>query len=376
DGDPASYLALPALSCQTIGMPAPFRMNPKKKTKMKSLQLPLSVVLPIPMGLPVLVGGPPTISMMGMLQKLGMAALGKAFAKLKRVMKGSKKAKAISNRIQQAAEALMKKLGVPGNLRNLVHKSICTVTGHPVDVATGKVFTDNVDFELSGPIPLRWERTWFSTSVYRGPLGHGWHHAYDMALAEDEKSVAIRSGDGRPMAFPRLRPGESFDMRSEKATQRRDEAGYVLETREKLLYRFAERPSAQDVCPLESVSNLVGDRILFTYDKNGFPETVRDSAGRLLTFRTDPLGRILSIAAPHPDVIDQTILLMSYRYDGNRDMERAIDALDQPWLYAYRNHLLVRETDRNGLNFRFEYDREDSEARCLRTWGYSWVPKV
>ena len=83
----------------------------------------------------------------------------------------------------------MDKLGVPPNIRNKVHKAICTVTGHPVDVAAGKLFTDAVDFSLPGPIPLKWERTWFSTSTYQGPLGHGWHHNYDLALMEEKAQL-------------------------------------------------------------------------------------------------------------------------------------------------------------------------------------------
>jgi hypothetical protein len=339
DGDPASYLALPALTCQTIGMPAPFRMNPKKKTKMKSLQLPLSVVLPIPMGLPVLVGGPPTISMMGMLQKLGMAGLGKAMKKLKKAMKASKKVKAVSDRIHKAASKAMKKLGVPPSVQNKVHKGICTVTGHPVDVATGKVFTDNVDFELPGPIPLKWERTWFSCSTYAGPLGHGWHHSYDLALVEDDKAVAVRMADGRPAAFPKLKPGESYYLRREKATLLRDGAGYVLRGRDRLLYRFAPQTTAKGEHPLVSVANPSERGIFFAYDAQGHLEAIKDSAGRLLKVNTDWQGRILSILGPHPDAEGQWVALMVYAYDDFGDMTEARDALVHSWKFRYKNHL-------------------------------------
>src|SRR5262249_54804152 len=61
NGDAASYLGLPALDCQDIGMPPIPRIW--KKGEIKSLVLPTSVVLPIPAGPPVLVGGPPTISL-------------------------------------------------------------------------------------------------------------------------------------------------------------------------------------------------------------------------------------------------------------------------------------------------------------------------
>jgi RHS repeat-associated protein len=366
EGEPASYLALPALSCQSIGMPSPPRAKKKPKPILK---LPTSVVLPIPAGPPVLIGGPPTISMSVIGMKVAMGALGKAAKKLRRMLKGSQKAKAISKRIHAAAKKAMDKLGVPPSVRNKVHKGICTVTGHPVDVATGKVFTDNVDFELPGPIPLRWERTWFSTSVYRGPLGHGWHHAYDLSLVEEKRAVAVRLPDGRPLGFPRLDKGESFYQRSEKLTLLRDEGGYALRTQDHLLFRFSAEPSVSGEHPLVSLSNLAGDSIRFAYGAQGHLEAIRDSAGRILSVRTDGEGRILRILAPHPEIADQDFPIISYAYDEHSDLVEARDAHGHPWRYAYRNHLLVRETNRNGLNFNFTYDGGDASAKCIRTWG-------
>ncbi len=74
DDEPLSFLGMPALSCHCIGMPPIPRL--KKKRRVKSLVLPTSFVIAIPMGMPVLVGGAPTISMMALGMRAGMAALG------------------------------------------------------------------------------------------------------------------------------------------------------------------------------------------------------------------------------------------------------------------------------------------------------------
>ena len=42
-------------------------------------------------------------------------------------------------------------------LKGMLHKALCTVTGHPVDVASGTFFTDEEDFFLTGVIPLSWK---------------------------------------------------------------------------------------------------------------------------------------------------------------------------------------------------------------------------
>lgn len=180
DGDAHSYNGLPVLSCQSVGMPAPTR---KKGAPPKSLVLPTSTILSIPTGPPVIIGGPPTISLVTLGSRAALSALGKG---LRRLQRGSgrvgKAMRAASDGAQKAGDALAKTLKLGDNSRNAVQRATCTVTGHPVDVATGKVFTDHIDFELPGPLPFKWERVWYSTSTYRGPLGHGWHHAYDAAL--------------------------------------------------------------------------------------------------------------------------------------------------------------------------------------------------
>ena len=68
-------------------------------------------------------------------------------------------------------------------MRNFLHDATCFVTGHPVDVATGRLFTELVDLELPGPIPLRFERRYDSNRAGReGVLGFGWSHTYEQKL--------------------------------------------------------------------------------------------------------------------------------------------------------------------------------------------------
>src|SRR5262249_19460020 len=152
------------------------------------------------------VGGSPTISLMALGMRAGLAVLGKGLKKLRKLQKASALMGHISAKMKGAAHRLMDKLGVSeaSKLRSRVDRAICTVTGAPVDVATGKVFTRALDFGLPGPLPLRWERVWFSTSTYRGPLGHGVHHAYDLALLADADAIAVRLADGRAASFPPL----------------------------------------------------------------------------------------------------------------------------------------------------------------------------
>lgn len=366
DGEPLSRLGMPALSCHDIGMPSPPRV--KKKSKAKSLFLPTSVVLSIPAGPPVLVGGPPTISMMAIGTRLGMAALGKGFRKLRKLQKSGRRMKALSKKAHAVARKAMDRLGVPPSVRNRVHRSLCTVTGHPVDVATGKVFTEAVDFELPGPIPFRWERVWYSTSVYEGTLGHGWHHAYDLALLEEDGAVAVRLADGRPLAFPPQAEGEERFDGNEKLTLFRDARGYALRDAEGLAFRFVNGPPGQ-VRPLAAVEDRCGNAVRLERDTRGRLARIEDSAGRSLVVESDSQGRITALVVPHPDRAGESYRAVTYGYDGEGDLVEVHDSYGHPIRYAYQGHLLVRETDRAGLSFHFQYDGAAHEARCLRTWG-------
>jgi RHS repeat-associated protein len=361
EGEPQSFLGMPVLSCQDIGMPAPPR--PKKKSVPKSLMLPTTVVLCIPMGMLVLIGGPPTISMMAIGMRLGFGALMK--------FRSGKLMKKFSDKVHALAEKAMKKLGLGDVARAKAHKAICSVTGHPVDIATGKVFTEKVDCELPGLIPFRWERTWYSTSTYRGPLGHGWHHSYDLSLDLGEPGLVLfHTDDGRHVALPPLRVGEEHFERREKLTLLRDEAGYSVRDRQDRLYRFAPvagRPPHQH--PLGEIQDRAGNTVRLHYDAGGRLSAIVDPSGRWIQIVSDAEGRTTALVAPHPTIPEQRIYLTRYTYDAWGNLASVVDAAGHTATFSYQGHLLVKETDRNGLSFHFAYDGGDATARCVHTWG-------
>jgi hypothetical protein len=141
--------------------------------------LPASVVMPDPSWPPVLVGGAPTIGMPG--AEVPINPLAKSLVKARKALARKSKRfartlRAVSDRLHKVVDKVLDALGVSPSLRNQVQRSICAVTGHPVDIASGKLFMDFVDLTFQGPLPFQLERVWFSTSTYDGPLGYRWHH--------------------------------------------------------------------------------------------------------------------------------------------------------------------------------------------------------
>ena len=272
--------------------------------------------------------------------------------------------------------------------------------GDPVDMATGAMFDEVTDFELPGPLPLRWERYYYSNSTYAGPVGYGWHHAYDMRLSRTRSGdLELRLADGRTVSFPALHVGQRSFITAEQLTLRHDGRTYVLIDHDYREYLFdAEAVNTKAGAALQRISRH-GAKIRFRYDARGYLESITDSAGRYLPVHTDNRGRVTAVYAPHPghryhpDLTqgdphiappydreyrrqhknDATppanhFPLIRYTYD-NGKLVTATDPLNNPTRYAYKGRLMVRRTDRGGLSFYWEWDGRDHTAKCVYTWG-------
>ena len=279
----------------------------------------------------------------------------------------------INNKIRGKMNSLMGKLGLGKGFRNFVQGFRKSLTGDPVDVATGAVVSSGEDFELPGPIPFKWERSYHSSSSYNGPIGYGWNHPYDMALISDEEDqlVVIRLHDGRYIVFPWIEPGDSSIDKSEQLVLLRDEHGFYLRNlQDRLYYRFTDDPiQEQEIHLLAKIESPSGHKITFRYDKQARLSQITDSAGRILKVQSNDQGKIEAIHGPHPTKKDSSVVLVSYLYDEEGDLIEVLDALEQPFLYVYERHLMVQRTLRTGLSFHFEYDSQGPSAYCTRTWG-------
>lgn len=341
------------LDCNDVGIPSVH--------KVPGMFLPTGVINPIPPARQILTSPVPVpLNPMAALARKCTGAFGRFY---------KKKTRKLADRLHSKVNRTIKS----ESLKNMLHKAICTVTGHPVDVASGTFFTDEEDFWLDGPVPLSWERTWYSRSDYRGPLGNGWHHAYDMGVVADteEGTLTLRMSDGIPVAFPLPTAEEpSFILSERKEARLEQDGGYCMwDMAEDLYYRFT-RKEYDSVRLLESVTDCNGLGIRFDYTKEGLLRSITDSAGRRLRVEHDTRsGRILEICGPHPEDPEKEITLASYEYDADGNMTLQRNAAGDVMTYEYAGRLIVKETWRNGLAWYFEYDGTGVGSRCVHTWG-------
>jgi YD repeat-containing protein len=128
-------------------------------------------------------------------------------------------------------------------------------------------------------------------------------------------------------------------------------------------------PGDSQVSHLTKIRNRLGQWVAFEYDTIRLLDGVRTSEGHWVRFehRRGRLHRV-ALPFPHGDATgwyDQ----VSFVYSDDGDLVAATDSARRARTYRYENHLLVQETDRDGVTFYFEYDGRDSTASCVRTWG-------
>jgi RHS repeat-associated protein len=346
DGEPFSYMALPVLSCQQVGIPAPKRKKPHKP---EACFLPTSIVLPIPFGAPVLVGGPPTIAMDVMVSTLAMTAIGRGLKKLAKL-------KVVEEAKDGLRARAKKMLGCEG----------LGLIGHPVDVVTGANVDTFDDAEVGGPLSIAWRRRYSSLDCAEdGPMGRGFRHEYQRELLRlRDGAFAFVDADGAGLAFPPL-PSERLEAGA---------SGYVLcalggdrfEVRcgeERMEFAFA--PGCERA-PMQRLT--MGEETLeLDHDEAGNLIAIWQADGTRLCLLRDEAGHVVRTVVRRPDAPGEDETLGSYAYDAAGRLVEWRDAAGNAGRYDYdEGHRLVRCTDRRGYAFFFRYD---AEGRCVESSG-------
>ena len=239
--------------------------------------------------------------------------------------------------------------------------------GEPVDILTGEVFTDEIDFELPWRVPLAWRRFYSSQRQSSGALGYGWESTADTRLEIlADGSVDFWDGKIAPLNFYLL-PDMDGDTTEpyEGCTLAVTAAGYTVRTRAGRLYQFPRQSAGERVAHLASVGDPNGNRVEFLR-RDGVLAEIRSSCGPWLELKSER-GLLRKVTLHHPT--SHPRVLASYEYSPQGELIANLDPLDYPHTYVYENRRMVRHSDRNGVTFHYEYESDASDARCVHTWG-------
>lgn len=242
----------------------------------------------------------------------------------------------------------------------------CTASGDPVDVATGRVFTSVFEF-ASPALPEFPCECFYSTEQAGedGPLGWGWFHSLMQRLDYDASGLTFCDAEGRRVLFPPLELGESVQHLDEEITLAQGNEGeFVLERADGLTLFFVDEA-------------LTGRARLQTVLGPGGQALVLEYADTLLVRLADTLGNEYRVESDNGRHWHRLVweagegrseqALVRWEYDREGNLLAAADALGQWRRFLYDPaHRLVRNTDRTGYSFLFEYD---TRGRCVRTHG-------
>jgi RHS repeat-associated protein len=282
----------------------------------------------------------------------------------------AERAQASANAMKAAAAACHKWIAAnmpPGADREKAHRDVCTATGHPVDVATGKLFAAYTDVQLPGRIPLRFSRNYSSARHDVGVFGYGWRHAFECELILHDEFIAHRDENGRFTEFPPIGSGETAWNASGGLGVERGPDGYRIVNADGIIQHFAhprQGPGWIFTLPLVRVSDRYGNGIRLEWDGSRL-KSVGDDAGRALILEYDAAGFVCALLLALPGAA-QVETLWRYSYSDGGELLACFDSVGKAYRFEYDNHLLVRETDRNGDSYFFAYDQE---GWCVKTWG-------
>ncbi|MFH1678470.1 MAG: DUF6531 domain-containing protein, partial [Candidatus Omnitrophota bacterium] len=252
-------------------------------------------------------------------------------------------------------EIIVKQSSAPNLLKEPTREKVTTV-GHPIDVASGNMFTGSTDIYIPGrEMPLGLSRSYNSDDDSCGQFGYGWRSNFDITLRE-EANMSVTEVDeaGVHTVYSRDIDGTYTASAGKYSllTKNSDSTYTILRKHGRKLYFDLWGG-------LTKIEGRNGNTINILRGSRGAIQEVTDSAGRKLLFTNDAQGRAIQVVDPMGRVFQ-------YEYGDNGDLVRVIDPAGNAVSYQYNSaHQLIVETDANGHAFNFEYG---SEGRANHSW--------
>ena len=314
---------------------------------------------------------------------------------------------------------------------------VAAAIGNPVNAVLGiKVLFDDTetDFAFDSPLPLVWQRSYYSDQIGNGWLGQGWSLPFSMRLVRTADGFLYIDEQGREIPLPDISDeadepysaadDDEDDLYEEEAAPRpasAEEDPYGLDNAyfdpyEQIFFSqisddlyqiaspdggarllFAEVDSGCGIFQLVAQLDRNGRHIRLCYDDNGLPHSIYDGSGRhfqpvFSSIRLhdndpdfDPAGeRDVFVSEDERFYVNRLTSvtfngkeLVRYDYNGYGDLT-AVYGRDGKKLrgFAYRNHIMVEHSQPDGLVSRYEYDRYDTDGKVLKSsnnLGEEWT---
>lgn len=254
--------------------------------------------------------------------------------------------------------------------------------GDPVSMCTGEEMLQLHDFELPGPLPLQFKRTYRSSQSNEDVgLGFGWRSNFHLQIlattnSADEPQLELHDDEGRRLPFTPVAAGHtSYQLSEGLALRHEDNGSLVLLRPDNTHWVFVPvKTSAKQTgrWALHQVFDSLGNFLQLYYDRYNRLSRIDYTRKRGIELHYNQDGLICRI-----DAVEHTatglkaldVRLAQYHYDAERDLIAATNLAGQTEHYGYQGHLLAVRQRASGFKHYFSWFGEGPAARCSRNWG-------
>ena len=213
------------------------------------------------------------------------------------------------------------------------------LTRDPVNTRTGEyVYDPGADFDLGGPLPVRFVRWYASrlddpgTERVRSALGPGWMHNFDVQLVRQDPAAPDRSffvvlPGGKRIPFTEMEDGtwtlnlvaplSPYSLKSD------GEDLWFCDPDQGVLYRFDDA----DRAGVKEIADRNGNGILIGRRADGLATNATDGLGRELRFEYNAASNLVRVTDGTRSV--------SFGYGAHGELAAATNALGKATAYAY-----------------------------------------
>lgn len=287
--------------------------------------------------------------------------------------------------------------------------------GSPVNPMLGiKVLPGETDFALAAPSPFVFTRSYASDDARIGPLGQGWSiPGASLYLEVSETATVMVDPQGRRITFDALVPGESLFSPSEslwirrggpvpsegapqpkawegrwigvpEAVQRDPNAIVVMAVSGNDAFVFLAGPTRWRLAQVVDRNSYATE---YQWSATGDLRAICDSAGRVyalvytahattqegdnglrlagVVLAYDP-GRDDKPRSTFDPLAKDNDWLVRYGYDAEGDLVEVLDRMGHSVRhFGYRQHIMVRHGQPNGIDVRYTYDAYSPQGKVL-----------
>ena len=254
----------------------------------------------------------------------------------------------------------------------------CT-RGCPISMVSGEELLDITDYILPGPLPFVWKRTYRSGHDRDIGLGHGWTHSGCERIFEKDTELELQDDEGRLLSFARPQLNQRSKLLNEQMSLDCVSYDTYILRQHGQPHKVFSRLGRTGIFRLTQIQhpaikavnhgdNAQGFVLNFHYNAQGRLSKIASNWGKSLQFTQNEQGHIDSVTLCN-ELHNTRLLVAEYDYSPEHDLIAQRDKAGRGEQYRYEHHLFTQRILATGFSYYYEWDRQDTRARCLRTWG-------